>query len=152
MNNKEYQNMSEKELAGRKVRSLVTLRNGMGLIRAGTILEIRGKHAGLSLQSEPCPRCGLRASITKVPPQDVELLPVGLKEVKVEPGSSGFCLVKVPRATLEGLPADQVKGIEALVGMPTLIIGDDVEVFIDNAAIDESTRLLDEINAALKRT
>lgn len=149
MESGQYEHTTEWKFKGRKVRTLNPLRNGWGEIPAGTIATITRKHGGFNLLTEPCPRCGLRASISKVPYTDVVLLPLGYEPLQIEPGAKGFCLVKVPVENILDIP--DVKAIEAVVGMPCLIIASDIEVFIDNAALDELQALLKQIDAALKR-
>ena len=77
MNRGAYAHTPEWKLKGRKVRTMRDLENGWGRIPAGTIATITKKHGGFSLMTEPCPHCGLRASISKVQYQDVFLLPIG---------------------------------------------------------------------------
>lgn len=77
MNRKEYYDTPESKLKGQKVRTLAQLENGWGVIPRGTIATITRKRGGFGLRTEPCPTCGLRASISRVHCQDVELLPEG---------------------------------------------------------------------------
>lgn len=72
MDRKIYEKTTEKELIGRKVVSLIPLRNGMMILPAGTIWTIHRKQAGFRLLSNPCPHCGIKAWITKVQPRDVD--------------------------------------------------------------------------------
>lgn len=65
----------KRDWKGRKVRTLRDLRNGWGVIPAGTVFEVRENWAGLNLLGDRCTCCGLRASINRVPEHDVELLP-----------------------------------------------------------------------------
>ena len=75
MTRTEYQRMTEKELRGRRVRTLPPMSNGNGSIPEGTLLTIRGKQGGLALQCPPCKHCGRAVYITRVEPMHVELLP-----------------------------------------------------------------------------
>lgn len=74
MDRKLYERTTEKELVGRKVRSCVPLSNSMYKIPAGTIFTIERKRVGLALISDPCPHCGVRVSITHVPPGNVDFV------------------------------------------------------------------------------
>ena len=71
----QYRRTTLNQLKGRKVRVNRELRNGMMVIPEGAIATIDDKHGGFSLTSDPCPHCGVRISISKVPPQDIDLLP-----------------------------------------------------------------------------
>ncbi len=74
MTEKEYRTMTEKELKGRKVRTLKDLGSHIQHIPKGTILTIEGKGGGLRLASKACPTCGVVVYIRGVIPQEVELL------------------------------------------------------------------------------
>lgn len=69
-----YEKYTEKEFKGRKVISLVGLRNGYCRLPAGTLFTIDGKQGGFSLLSDPCPHCGIKVWISKVPPTDVDFV------------------------------------------------------------------------------
>lgn len=69
-----YKKMTLADLKGRKVKTLVPMRNGWADIPAGTICEIEGKLNGFALKSDPCPHCGVSVHIGRVPARDVELL------------------------------------------------------------------------------
>ena len=70
----EYRRMTLAQLKGRRVRLRREIRNGWGILPVGTVLFIEGKHNGLSLVAERCRTCGVRMSIGRVGPGDVELL------------------------------------------------------------------------------
>lgn len=65
----------KRDWVGRRVQTLIELRNGWGVIPAGTVLMVDRNHAGLALISDPCDHCGLAVSIRRVPESAVELLP-----------------------------------------------------------------------------
>lgn len=75
MTQKEYRKMTERELFGRRVRTLTPMSNGNTSVPTGTILAVRGKQGGLSLRCPPCKHCGRAVYITRVEPTHVELLP-----------------------------------------------------------------------------
>lgn len=64
----------KRDWEGRKVRTLLPMRNGMMEIPAGTVCTVRRNYAGLRLSTDPCSCCGVRVSISKVGECDVELL------------------------------------------------------------------------------
>lgn len=72
MDRKTYDKTTEKEFIGRKVVSLIRMKNGMMNIPAGVTWTIQRKQAGFELMSDPCPHCGIRVYISKVQPRDVE--------------------------------------------------------------------------------
>jgi len=74
MDRKTYEKTTAKEFIGRKVKSLVALTSGRYKFPAGTIFAISDKYNGFDLWSDPCPHCGVSASINKVPPRNVELI------------------------------------------------------------------------------
>lgn len=65
----------KRDWVGRKVRTRRELRNGMGIIPAGTVVTVTSNHSGLSLSTDSCGSCGVRVLISKVPERDVDLLP-----------------------------------------------------------------------------
>ena len=75
MNRREYERMTEKQLKGRRVRSLVPLKNRIESFPSMTLFTITGKFGGLALKSDPCPTCKMQMWITRVSPGEVELLP-----------------------------------------------------------------------------
>lgn len=72
MDKKTYNKTTEAEFIGRKVISLVPFSNGMYRFPAGMTFTIQGKQGGLSLISDPCPHCSIRAHISKVQPGYVD--------------------------------------------------------------------------------
>jgi len=74
MDRKTYERTLEKEMVGRKVRTLVALRNGYCHIPPGAIATVKRKFKGLELLSDPCSACGVRISISRVGPRDVEFI------------------------------------------------------------------------------
>lgn len=59
MEDKTYRRMTDRELAGRKVRLRFELKTQVLTIPAGAVLRIVHKWKGLELEGEPCPTCGL---------------------------------------------------------------------------------------------
>ena len=76
MTHSEYLRMTERELRGRKVRTLIEMSNGYVTIPEGTILTITRKMGGLHLIGPKCAHCGVQVNISKVTPQHVFLLPI----------------------------------------------------------------------------
>lgn len=74
MDRKTYERTTENEFTGRKVKSLVTLKNGMFTIPAGTIFTITKKQAGFEVRSNPCPTCGISSFISRVQPRDIDFI------------------------------------------------------------------------------
>jgi len=64
----------KKDWVGLRVRSRKDLRNALGKIPAGTIFTVNRNYAGLQLESDPCPHCGVRFFITKVSERDVTII------------------------------------------------------------------------------
>ena len=75
MDRKTYDRMTNKELVGRKVRTLDDLGTRLVFIPAGTTLTITHKYNGFELEGQPCPTCKVQVRITRVRPVQVELLP-----------------------------------------------------------------------------
>ena len=74
MDKKTYDRTTESEFKGRKVISRVPLRNGYISLPAGTTFIIEHKQGGFELRSDPCPHCGIRVWVSKVPPGDVDFI------------------------------------------------------------------------------
>jgi hypothetical protein len=74
MQDKWYRQTTQEEMKGRRVRLLNKIQNGRFIFKAGTFLTIQGKSGGLSLVTDECPCCGIRAFITKVSPGYVDLV------------------------------------------------------------------------------
>ena len=74
MDKKTYRKMLNKQFIGLKVRTLKELRNGLCTIAAGTVCTITQKRGGFSLETERCPCCGVKVDISRVPPEDVDLI------------------------------------------------------------------------------
>jgi hypothetical protein len=74
MDTKTYRKHTEVFFMGKKVRTLIQMRNGYMVIPEGTTCEITRKYQGFNLTSEPCKCCGVRISINRVPYRDVELI------------------------------------------------------------------------------
>ena len=70
----EYRRLRRKDVVGRRVRLLQTVRTGLYEIPAGTICRIENKRQGYSLITEGCATCQIKARIDKVPHYYVELI------------------------------------------------------------------------------
>lgn len=151
MKRSEYDKRNESQFRGRKVRTLVPLRNGSGEIPAGTVATIKRKWGGFGLSTEPCPCCGIRFYISKIPHHAVELLPADFDNYDVQPGGPALCLVKVDAEVLEAFPADLVKSIETVTKRPTLVVTKDFDVYLDTAAVEELKRFQYQVNDALEK-
>jgi hypothetical protein len=62
----------KRDRTGIRVRSTRTLKNGSYELPAGSIFTVEGWYRGASLWTEPCPHCGVRVYITKVPESALE--------------------------------------------------------------------------------
>lgn len=71
---REYERKTEKEWKKVKVITKVKMQNGFMEIPAGTVCRIVQKYGGFSLKSEPCGKCGIRVFISRVQPENVEVL------------------------------------------------------------------------------
>lgn len=71
MDRRTYNKTTEKEFIGRKVKSLRPMKNGLYRFPAGMTFTIQRKQGGFELLSDPCPHCGIRATVNKVQPHDV---------------------------------------------------------------------------------
>lgn len=70
-----YKKLTEKQLLGREVRTLIKMQNGYGVIPEGTICKITRKFQGYSLTTAKCGHCGMQIRISRVHRRDVQLLP-----------------------------------------------------------------------------
>ena len=64
----------KKDWEGLRVVSLKKLRNSLAQIPDGTMFTVERNYAGLHLISDPCPHCGVRFFINKVPESDVRII------------------------------------------------------------------------------
>lgn len=74
---REYKKYPETHWKGLKVRTLSKMQNGSYVIPAGTILVIKRKYKGFSLEGlEVCEHCkiGMRIFIGRVEPYELELI------------------------------------------------------------------------------
>ena len=69
-----YKRMTNNQFYERKVRLVRTISNGHYEFPKDTILTIEKKQGGFELISDHCHHCNIRHRISKVPPEDVELL------------------------------------------------------------------------------
>jgi hypothetical protein len=74
---KEYERKSEDYWKRVTVRTNRVLRNGWMEIPAGTLCRITDKRGGFKLETEPCKCCGVRVYISKVLPEDVDVVSIG---------------------------------------------------------------------------
>lgn len=65
----------KRDWEGRRVRTLVELRNGYGRIAPGTVMTVDRNYAGLHLVGDKCQCCLFQPTIGKVPESAVALLP-----------------------------------------------------------------------------
>lgn len=63
-----------REWRGKQVRTKRELRNGVLIIKAGTICIVRYTHRLADLTSTPCDCCGVAINIRRVPWEDLEYL------------------------------------------------------------------------------
>ncbi len=71
-----FKNKTDDWWKGKKVKSLVELKNSWASLPAGTIFTVERKWAGLQLRSDPCEHCGMRLYITKVPYESLEIIEI----------------------------------------------------------------------------
>lgn len=74
MDKRTYNKTTEREFIGRKVKSIRSMSNGLYRFPAGMTFTIKRKQGGFELLSDPCPHCGIRATVSKVKPQAVEFM------------------------------------------------------------------------------
>jgi len=74
MESKLYRKLTERELKGKRVRLLEATYTGAMIIPKGAICTVTGKFKGISLNSEPCPHCGVVIRVMRVQPYQVEFL------------------------------------------------------------------------------
>lgn len=72
MDRKTYDKTIEALFKGRKVKNIKNLSNGQYVFPVGMTWTIHRKQGGFELLSDPCPCCGIRAWVSKVPPGDVD--------------------------------------------------------------------------------
>ena len=74
MNDGRYQRTPLRDMKKMPVVTLREMYNSMVTIPAGTVMRVDGKQRGLSLEAEPCGRCGVKPRMRHVLPEDVEFL------------------------------------------------------------------------------
>lgn len=72
--NRLYQSKPERWWLNMTVESVRPIHTGAYEIPAGTKFKVRKKRAGFGLLSEPCPHCGIKVRVYKVPPGSVRLI------------------------------------------------------------------------------
>lgn len=80
MNLTTYERTTSRMFRGRKVKLLRDVTSVHFVIRKGTVMTIQRKYRGFMLEAPPCEHCGIRARITKVPREVVELIELGNEE------------------------------------------------------------------------
>lgn len=91
---KEYARRTDAYFRNLKIRTLRELRNENTVIPAGTIMRITCKMSGFTLQSGHCQSCGVAVLISKVPPEDVEIVDTTLcpcGNAAIESQGGEFC-------------------------------------------------------------
>lgn len=73
MTRREYERRTNAEWEGTTVRTRREITNGFMTIPAGAVCTIHAKFKGFTLRSEPCATCGVRVSVSRVHPADVEV-------------------------------------------------------------------------------
>jgi hypothetical protein len=71
-----YQQMTEKELRGRRVRLIKGQIGPATIVPRGMEMTIVGKRGGLDLESDACCDRGVKTYLRQVDPHDLELLPL----------------------------------------------------------------------------
>ena len=69
-----YKRMPLREMKRWKCRLSREVRTKVALYPAGTEVRIFGKRGGLHVDAPPCEHCGIRLTIRKLEPWDVELV------------------------------------------------------------------------------
>lgn len=75
VNKRDYNRWTHAQWRGRRVRSLRELRNASAIIPAGTVFTVKGKFGGLELLADACNCCRIQMRISRVPIEDLEMLP-----------------------------------------------------------------------------
>ncbi len=73
---REYRRLTDAQVRGRLVRTLVALETPSMRVPAGTVLTVRGKWKGYALEATTCPACGVTMQMRKVPPADLDWVTV----------------------------------------------------------------------------
>lgn len=77
MTDKEYRRTPLRLLVGRRARVTRELASGAGYLTAGAVVTIKDKFRGFSVKADKCSHCGVGLFMTRVPPEDLELLEEG---------------------------------------------------------------------------
>ncbi len=67
----------KRDWVGATVETPKPIRNGMGSMPAGTHCVVKENYKGLSLESDPCPHCGIQFYVTRVSEESVIVLSGG---------------------------------------------------------------------------
>jgi len=71
----EYRRKTESELRGRRVVTLVAIRNRYATLPIATHGTIQRKWKGLEIDFDACEKCGIKPTISRVNPTTILLLP-----------------------------------------------------------------------------
>lgn len=83
-----YRNKSEKFFIGRRVRTLVPLKNAVAELPVGTVAVVTRKIKGFTIRTDPCETCGIAISVSRVAPEDVDLIDIPLRQKPgIKPGT-----------------------------------------------------------------
>lgn len=74
---RQYRRYPESYWFGKHVRSLTVLGNVRADFPVGTVFEIVGKSSGFLLETAPCSKCGISHRLTRVDPENLELVAPG---------------------------------------------------------------------------
>ena len=71
---KDYEKYTKEQWRGAKDKSRRPLGNSIAVMPADTTFTVVDKAGGFTIESEPCPKCGLSLYIRKVMPGDITLI------------------------------------------------------------------------------
>ena len=71
---KKFQRKTSSWWEGRTVVATSELGNAWMVIPSGTYCVVKRKYKGLSLETDPCPECGVRLKISEVPYSNLDLV------------------------------------------------------------------------------
>ena len=75
MDDKTYDRLKNHQVRGRKAVLLENVSSSFASIPTGTEVTILSKNNGYEIQGDPCPRCGVQATVTHVAPRRLDLIP-----------------------------------------------------------------------------
>jgi hypothetical protein len=74
MDSRTYQNTTNKQFNGTRVRTKRALSNGYFTIPVGAVCTILKKYNGFEIETDPCGTCGVKVRVSRVPHQAVEAI------------------------------------------------------------------------------